>query len=208
MFAKIKILLIVLTISLIGAGCEQGSLPLPEVQQFEKSVMVETPVAEIDEGTIQEAQQIDEEFTTIQEKETSLGDEVIQIENTSDKTLSIENIVQEIIELEDLVTSNNKSLNTEAGKEVLESTKSTKTPNEELPTIEKEIEDPVDEPVITPPTKVPVPSCNCSNNIYNCKDFSTQQQAQDLYECCLSNVAHDIHGLDRDTDGMACESLP
>ncbi|MEM9775518.1 MAG: excalibur calcium-binding domain-containing protein, partial [Chloroflexota bacterium] len=48
----------------------------------------------------------------------------------------------------------------------------------------------------------------CSSDIYNCKDFPTQQAAQDLYEFCLSQGAGDIHGLDGNNDGEACESNP
>lgn len=51
-------------------------------------------------------------------------------------------------------------------------------------------------------------SCSCSGNTYNCGDFSTHQEAQSLYECCLAKVGYDIHRLDSDDDGLACESLP
>ncbi|MFD1643946.1 excalibur calcium-binding domain-containing protein [Halohasta litorea] len=38
---------------------------------------------------------------------------------------------------------------------------------------------------------------------YNCGDFETQEQAQHV----LENQSGDPHGLDRDGDGIACESL-
>lgn len=44
----------------------------------------------------------------------------------------------------------------------------------------------------------------CSYNAYNCSDFS-HQDAQYVYEYCLSLVEADIHDLDRDRDGLACE---
>lgn len=47
----------------------------------------------------------------------------------------------------------------------------------------------------------------CSYNAYNCDDFSTHSQAQAVYELC-GGVSNDIHRLDRDKDGLACESLP
>ena len=47
----------------------------------------------------------------------------------------------------------------------------------------------------------------CKANIYNCADFSTQAQAQTEYEYCLSETGKDVHDLDRDSDGVACESL-
>lgn len=43
-----------------------------------------------------------------------------------------------------------------------------------------------------------------AQNIYNCDDFATQEEAQAVYDADPS----DPHGLDRDNDGIACESLP
>ena len=66
------------------------------------------------------------------------------------------------------------------------------------------------------PTSAPIPiettlakiqSCSCSSNIYNCADFKTHSEAQACYESC-GGVNNDVHGLDRDKDGLACESLP
>ncbi|XOB46405.1 MAG: thermonuclease family protein [Candidatus Nealsonbacteria bacterium] len=47
----------------------------------------------------------------------------------------------------------------------------------------------------------------CSYNAYNCSDFSTHVEAQNVFEYC-GGVSNDIHGLDGDNDGIACESLP
>ncbi len=47
----------------------------------------------------------------------------------------------------------------------------------------------------------------CSRNAYDCSDFSTQAEAQKAYEAC-GGVTDDIHRLDRDKDGVACENLP
>jgi len=47
----------------------------------------------------------------------------------------------------------------------------------------------------------------CSYNAYNCSDFSTHAEAQSAYEYC-GGVTNDIHRLDADKDGLACESLP
>jgi micrococcal nuclease len=47
----------------------------------------------------------------------------------------------------------------------------------------------------------------CSYNTYNCSDFSTHAEAQGVFEYC-GGVANDIHRLDTDKDGLACESLP
>jgi len=48
----------------------------------------------------------------------------------------------------------------------------------------------------------------CSSNVYNCSDFSTHAEAQNVYEYCLEKVGKDVHRLDGDDDGSACESLP
>ena len=45
----------------------------------------------------------------------------------------------------------------------------------------------------------------CSSNYYNCGDFSTHAEAQAVYDACGSD---DIHGLDKNKDGNACEALP
>jgi hypothetical protein len=42
---------------------------------------------------------------------------------------------------------------------------------------------------------------------YNCDDFETQPQAQAFFDK-LGGTSHDIHRLDGDKDGEACESLP
>lgn len=47
----------------------------------------------------------------------------------------------------------------------------------------------------------------CSYNAYNCSDFSTHVEAQETYEYC-GGVSNDIHKLDRDKDGLVCETLP
>jgi len=48
---------------------------------------------------------------------------------------------------------------------------------------------------------------NCSSDIYNCGDFTTQAQAQAVYDYCSPEGAGDVHGLDNDGDGVVCESL-
>jgi len=61
------------------------------------------------------------------------------------------------------------------------------------------------------PTPTPLPTnglCDCSGNIYNCADFGTHAEAQACYEYCKSLGRGDIHWLDGDNDGIACESLP
>lgn len=45
--------------------------------------------------------------------------------------------------------------------------------------------------------------CICSYNAYNCKDFS-KSEAQECFEYC-GGILNDVHHLDRDKDGLACE---
>lgn len=42
---------------------------------------------------------------------------------------------------------------------------------------------------------------------YDCSDFSTQAEAQRFFES-EGGPQEDYHNLDRDDDGVACESLP
>lgn len=47
---------------------------------------------------------------------------------------------------------------------------------------------------------------NCLEDTYNCDDFETPEQALEVFEEC-GGVDNDIHGLDRDGNGIPCESL-
>lgn len=47
----------------------------------------------------------------------------------------------------------------------------------------------------------------CNKNTYNCKDFATQVEAQKAFEHCKKITKKDVHDLDRDSDGIACEAL-
>ena len=67
---------------------------------------------------------------------------------------------------------------------------------------------PPSSPTPPPATQPSASVCDCSGNIYNCSDFSTHAAAQSCYEYCLSLGVGDIHRLDGDNDGIACESLP
>jgi len=48
---------------------------------------------------------------------------------------------------------------------------------------------------------------DCSSNKYNCEDFRKQVEAQAVFDLCLDDVGYDVHGLDGDKDGVACEAL-
>jgi len=71
--------------------------------------------------------------------------------------------------------------------------------------------EPTKRPTNTPePTSEPPPTgCNtCAYDAYNCDDFSRRRDAQACYEYCLEETGRDVHRLDNDNDGEACESLP
>ena len=47
----------------------------------------------------------------------------------------------------------------------------------------------------------------CEENVYNCSNFKTQPEAQEVYDTCTSAENRDRHGLDKDGNGLACQSL-
>jgi len=63
-------------------------------------------------------------------------------------------------------------------------------------------------PSISPTPPPPPTTCSCTSDKYNCSDFSTHAEAQACYTYCLSATGRDVHRLDGDKDGSACESLP
>ena len=48
----------------------------------------------------------------------------------------------------------------------------------------------------------------CARDAYNCSDFATQQEAQVVFDYCMEQVGTDVHRLDGNNDGVACETLP
>jgi hypothetical protein len=51
--------------------------------------------------------------------------------------------------------------------------------------------------------------CSCSEDLYKCEDFPSQNAAQACYNYCVSNGYGDVHRLDQGGQpGIACESLP
>ncbi len=66
-------------------------------------------------------------------------------------------------------------------------------------------------PINQSPTSPPAGQsavCSCAGDSYNCTDFSTHASAQACFNYCQSQGAGDIHRLDQNNDGSACESLP
>jgi len=54
------------------------------------------------------------------------------------------------------------------------------------------------------PTDTPAPPCACTSDLYKCDDFAAGG-AQRCYDYCVSLGVGDIHKLDGDGDGRACE---
>lgn len=47
---------------------------------------------------------------------------------------------------------------------------------------------------------------SCGEDVFNCDNFATQDEAQDVFDAC-GGVDNDVHQLDRDGNGVACEGL-
>jgi len=63
--------------------------------------------------------------------------------------------------------------------------------------------------VVSTPTQASSSAvCDCSSNKYNCPQFLIDGgvTAQECYDYCMSKTGKDIHGLDRDKDGGACDA--
>jgi hypothetical protein len=64
--------------------------------------------------------------------------------------------------------------------------------------------------VTSPTLRLPIgqgAAYQCGRNAYNCSDFRTRIEAQTAYQAC-GGPGNDVHGLDEDRDGLACEWLP
>lgn len=59
-------------------------------------------------------------------------------------------------------------------------------------------------PVSDGETTLDIPGRNAPIYDYDCSDFSSQSEAQDFFD---EQEPGDPHNLDRDGDGVACESL-
>ncbi len=51
-------------------------------------------------------------------------------------------------------------------------------------------------------------TCSCNGDTLNCGDFGSHSSAQSCFNYCMSIGAGDIHKLDGNNDGNACENLP
>lgn len=49
-----------------------------------------------------------------------------------------------------------------------------------------------------------IPEYRCGANTYNCDNFNSHREAQKAFEYC-GGPEKDIHNLDLDDDGLACE---
>jgi hypothetical protein len=60
------------------------------------------------------------------------------------------------------------------------------------------------------PTSLDAPVCNCSGDTLDCLGniFANRSAAQQCFEYCFRQTGRDIHLLDPNLNGMACENLP
>jgi uncharacterized protein YgiM (DUF1202 family) len=65
--------------------------------------------------------------------------------------------------------------------------------------------EPPPQPTVAPTQPGPEPVCICSGDFYDCGDFAIHRSAQACFDYCVSIGRGDIHRLDRDNDGIACE---
>lgn len=70
---------------------------------------------------------------------------------------------------------------------------------------EKKKKEPQKEQTQSSEQREETPRSNYTGGDKDCKDFATQREAQRFFE---SQGPGDPHRLDRDKDGIACESLP
>jgi len=59
-------------------------------------------------------------------------------------------------------------------------------------------------PLTTPPGSSPA-TCQCTSDLYSCSDFLTHDEAQACYDYCRGQGKGDVHHLDSNNDGVACE---
>jgi hypothetical protein len=57
--------------------------------------------------------------------------------------------------------------------------------------------------IVNPPANT---GCSCNSDTYNCSDFSSQSSAQACFNTCVAEGKGDIHRLDENNNGIACES--
>lgn len=67
---------------------------------------------------------------------------------------------------------------------------------------------PTSTPAILATAPLQVAACSCTGDSLNCSDFSSHASAQECFSYCKSQGKGDVHKLDQDDDGSACESLP
>lgn len=48
------------------------------------------------------------------------------------------------------------------------------------------------------------PRYNCEEDFYDCDDLVNQMEAQIIHDICMNYVGYDVHNLDSNGDGIAC----
>ncbi|RME98035.1 MAG: hypothetical protein D6768_18295, partial [Chloroflexi bacterium] len=49
-------------------------------------------------------------------------------------------------------------------------------------------------------------TCDCSADTLDCRNFGSAREAQACFDACLASAGFDVHDLDVDGDGLACET--
>lgn len=64
-------------------------------------------------------------------------------------------------------------------------------------------------PETTTEPSAEVSTCRCDEDVnrYDCTDFANHSKAQACYDKCMEEIDFDLHFLDDDDDGIACEGL-
>jgi len=60
----------------------------------------------------------------------------------------------------------------------------------------------------TPTLSIPTSTntaCTCVDDVLNCNSFNSQSEAQACFDYCKSKGLGDIHHLDNNNDGIACQ---
>ena len=91
-------------------------------------------------------------------------------------------------------TESSSSISTSTGSEPTTTTSTDSTATDSTTTTQE-----------TAPTTAPTAACDCSIDKYNCGDFSTHSSAQACFDYCMEQTGKDIHRLDGNNDGSACE---
>ncbi len=97
--------------------------------------------------------------------------------------------------------------NTTVGNEITNFEECIDAGNPAMESYPRQCRDPISDKTFTEVIENNFEVCDCSADMYNCDDFENQNNAQECFEFCMTDVGRDVHGLDNDGDGSVCEGL-